>query len=383
MITFVQNNNSMHKISILAALLVLAVSCQEDKGYAIKGTAEGVEDGRTVYVSEISDANSRPERIDSTQIGDEEFELDLEEVDRPNLSFLEIEGLNGNVIFISENTTINFEIEKENLRDSRVKGGKENKRLAQYLDHLKEVNRKVGEGREEMRQAFQEQDSANLARLQETEAEMMDNDKVFKKKMVEDNPDSFVSVMVLTDMMSMKSYPASEIKAMYDQLDDEVKQSPIAKSLEQNLERESAVDIGSKAPDFTAPTPEGDELSLSDALGKVTIVDFWAAWCKPCRVENPKVVKIYEKYHNNGLEIVGVSLDRPGQRDKWLQAIEEDGLPWHQVSHLQFWQDPIAQEYGIRAIPATFILDEEGVIVARDLRGQDLENKVAELLNQD
>lgn len=211
----------------------------------------------------------------------------------------------------------------------------------------------------------------------------MENDKVFKKKIVQDNPDSFVSVMVLTDMMSMKAYPTSEIKEMYAALDEDVKQSPLAKNLEQNLEKEGAVDIGSKAPEFSAPTPEGEELSLSEVRGKVTIIDFWAAWCKPCRVENPNLVKTYEKYHDKGLEIVGVSLDRPGQKDKWLQAIEEDKLPWHQVSNLKFWQEPVAQLYGIRAIPAAFVLDEEGVIVARDLRGERLEKKVAELLGEE
>ena len=233
-----------------------------------------------------------------------------------------------------------------------------------------------------MQQAFQQRDSTQLRVLQEAEAELMDNDKVFKKKMVKENPDSFVSVMILLDMMNMKAFPVNEIKELYEGLDDDVKQSTIAKSLEQKLKSESAVAIGSKAPNFTAPTPEGEDLSLEDIRGEVTLIDFWAAWCKPCRVENPNIVKIYEKYHDKGLEIIGVSLDRPNQRDKWLKAIEDDKLPWHQVSNLEFWNEPVAQLYGIRAIPAAFILDKDGVIVARDLRGQDLENKIAELLNE-
>lgn len=373
----------MRKLIVLAVLAITGIACQQEEGYLIKGTAEGVEDGKMAYVSEITSPNSRPERIDSTEIKNEKFELDLGETQHHNLSFLEIEGINGNVIFISENTPINIEVQKDSMRSSEVKGGNENEVLYTYLDHLKEVNRKVGEGRNEMQQAFQQQDSARLSSLQKTETELMENDKVFKKKIVQDNPDSFVSVMVLTDMMSMKAYPTSEIKEMYAALDEDVKQSPLAKNLEQNLEKEGAVDIGSKAPEFSAPTPEGEELSLSEVRGKVTIIDFWAAWCKPCRVENPNLVKTYEKYHDKGLEIVGVSLDRPGQKDKWLQAIEEDKLPWHQVSNLKFWQEPVAQLYGIRAIPAAFVLDEEGVIVARDLRGERLEKKVAELLGEE
>ncbi|MGM0933408.1 MAG: redoxin domain-containing protein [Bacteroidota bacterium] len=373
----------MRKLLAIAGLALITISCQDDQGYSIKGTAEGIEDGKMVYISEIQNPNSRPERIDSTQIKDGKFELDLAEVENSNLSFLEIEGLDGNVIYISENQPISFEIYKDSLRTSQIKGGKENQTLVSYLDHLKETNKKVGEGRQEMQQAFQQRDSTQLRILQEAEAELMDNDKVFKKKMVKENPDSFVSVMILLDMMNMKSFPVNEIKELYEGLDESVKQSSIAKSLEQKLESESAVAIGSKAPNFTAPNPEGEELSLEDIRGKVTLIDFWAAWCKPCRVENPNIVKIYEKYHDKGLEIIGVSLDRPNQRDKWLQAIEDDKLPWHQVSNLEFWNEPVAQQYGIRSIPAAFILDEDGIIVARDLRGQDLENKIAELLGEE
>lgn len=373
----------MRKLLAIAGLALITISCQDDQGYSIKGTAEGIEDGKMVYISEIQNPNSRPERIDSTQIKDGKFELDLAEVENSNLSFLEIEGLDGNVIYISENQPISFEIYKDSLRTSQIKGGKENQTLVSYLDHLKETNKKVGEGRQEMQQAFQQRDSTQLRILQEAEAELMDNDKVFKKKMVKENPDSFVSVMILLDMMNMKVFPVNEIKELYEELDESVKQSSIAKSLEQKLESESAVAIGSKAPNFTAPNPEGEELSLEDIRGKVTLIDFWAAWCKPCRVENPNIVKIYEKYHDKGLEIIGVSLDRPNQRDKWLQAIEDDKLPWHQVSNLEFWNEPVAQQYGIRAIPAAFILDEDGIIVARDLRGQNLENKIAELLGEE
>ncbi len=117
-------------------------------------------------------------------------------------------------------------------------------------------------------------------------------------------------------------------------------------------------------------------------MGKVTLIDFWAAWCRPCRVENPNIVKVYEKYHDKGFNVIGVSLDRADQRDRWLQAIKDDNLTWTQISNLQFWDEPIAQLYGVRAIPAAFILDENGVIVAKNVRGQDLEQQVKQLLGE-
>ena len=146
------------------------------------------------------------------------------------------------------------------------------------------------------------------------------------------------------------------------------------------LSQQKKIDVGDKAENFSAPTPTGRELSLNEARGKVTIIDFWASWCKPCRMENPNVVKVYNKYHEKGLNIIGVSLDK--KKEAWLKAIQDDNLQWSHVSNLQFWQEPIAQAYGVRSIPATFILDEDGNVIAKNLRGPALEEKIAELLGE-
>ena len=118
---------------------------------------------------------------------------------------------------------------------------------------------------------------------------------------------------------------------------------------------------------------------MSNLKGKVTIIEFWASWCKPCRVENPNLVRLYKEMHSKGLEIVGVSLDR--NRSSWLRAIDDDGLIWNHVSNLKFWQDPIAKLYNIRAIPASFIIDKEGRIIEKNLRGAQLAAKISEILS--
>jgi peroxiredoxin len=371
----------MRNLIILFAFAILAASCEEEKGYFLSGTIEGVEDGTNVYISEISEETERPAIIDTTQVQNGKFEVDLEENNQPNLSFIAFDGIEGNIIYISEDEEITIEAYKDSLRSSRISGGKENRALNEYMSHLKEVNRKIKSGRADMKEAYNAQDSSRFATLQATEQEVKDNDMVFRKKILKKNQDSYVSLMILMDMLNMKVTPVKEIQEMYQSLSEDLKQTTLGKGLEKTLEQQAIVAIGNKAPEFSAPTPDGSELSLSDAMGKVTIIDFWAAWCKPCRAENPNVVKIYNKYHDDGLNIVGVSLDRPGQKDRWLQAIEDDGLEWHHVSHLEFWQDPVARLYNIQSIPATFILDENGVIVDRDLRGDDLETRIRELLN--
>ena len=140
------------------------------------------------------------------------------------------------------------------------------------------------------------------------------------------------------------------------------------------------IDIGYYAPNFTAPNPDGQMKSLNDMLGKVTLLEFWASWCGPCRRENPNLVKIYKKYKDLGFNIIGVSLDK--SMPQWTKAIEDDYLTWDHLSNLKFWQDPIARLYKVRAIPASFILDEKGLIVSKNLRGYQLEAKISELINR-
>ena len=136
--------------------------------------------------------------------------------------------------------------------------------------------------------------------------------------------------------------------------------------------------VGKVAPEINLPNPDGTVVPLSSLRGKVVLVDFWAQWCRPCRMENPNIVDAYKKYRDRGFEVYGVSLDR--SRDKWLQGIEEDGLIWTQVSDLKYWQSEAAKTYNINAIPASFLLDQEGKIIAKNLRGPLLHQKLEEIL---
>ena len=150
------------------------------------------------------------------------------------------------------------------------------------------------------------------------------------------------------------------------------------KKQETDAKKVSATASSDMAPNFEGKSPDGKTISLKESMGKVTIIDFWASWCNPCRQENPSVVAMYNELHSKGLNIIGVSLDE--NLDKWKKAIVDDKITWNQVSNLKGWKDPIAVQYNITQIPATIILDASGKIVAKDLRGDELKAKVQELL---
>lgn len=149
--------------------------------------------------------------------------------------------------------------------------------------------------------------------------------------------------------------------------------------LSMELDRRRAFVEGALAPDFSQPTPDDKSKSLSDLRGKIVLVDFWASWCGPCRRDNPAVVKLYEEYKDKGFDILGVSLDR--DKARWLDAIQADGLVWNHVSDLKGWQNEVAKKYGVSSIPHTVLVDREGRIIARGLRGPALEQKLKELFN--
>jgi len=168
------------------------------------------------------------------------------------------------------------------------------------------------------------------------------------------------------------------MKSVRTKLDVSLDGTSYVEQIESMIARMEKVQVGSEAPDFTLPDVDGNPVSLSSFRGKYVLVDFWAAWCPDCRKENPNIVAAWEKYKNKNFAVLGVSLDR--NRDQWLAAIEKDKLSWTQVSDLKYWSSEAAVLYCIRWIPMSFLIDPEGKIVAVGLEGEDLHNKLEELL---
>lgn len=195
---------------------------------------------------------------------------------------------------------------------------------------------------------------------------------------IRENPNSIVSTYLLYRNFAYR-LESEQIREYLTLLNPSLQESAYGKNLKGYLVTLEKVKIGENAPDFTLADTDGNPVKLSAHFGKYILLDFWAAWCGPCRKENPNVVEAYQKYKDKGFDVFGVSLDRT--KEAWLKAIEKDNLPWTHVSDLIYWQSAPAALYGVRAIPANFLISPEGVIIAKNLRGEDLQNKLAEIFN--
>jgi peroxiredoxin len=211
-----------------------------------------------------------------------------------------------------------------------------------------------------------------------------ENEEVYGRYMRE-NPNSpllaFAFNTYVGDPRSIKSEDAPRTRALFDLLPDSVRSSPrsqaFLKQLDNKVTFDKTVGVGQPAPDFTQNDTAGHPVALSSFRGKYVLLDFWASWCGPCRQENPAVVTAYHKYHDKGFEILGVSLDQ--NEKSWKKAIHDDKLSWTHVSDLKYWDNALVKIYGVQGVPQNFLIDPQGKIIARGLRGEDLQNKLAEI----
>ncbi|TSJ36419.1 AhpC/TSA family protein [Mucilaginibacter corticis] len=194
------------------------------------------------------------------------------------------------------------------------------------------------------------------------------------------NPSSYISLMALTEAGG-QDIDVAAIEPLYKNLSADVRGTSSGKAFEKSIDAARATSVGAMAPLFTQNDVNDKPVSLADFKGKYVLLDFWASWCGPCRGENPNVVTSYKKYKDKNFTVLGVSLDRPGNKEQWLSAIKTDGLEWTQISDLKFWDNDVAKLYGIKAIPQNYLIDPSGKIIGKNLRGDDLMKKLAAILD--
>jgi len=217
-----------------------------------------------------------------------------------------------------------------------------------------------------IKRMYRERDAAIIPKMKEEQY-----------KLLEEHPDCYATAIFFN--LDLREKGLEELTFIYDKLTGRGKNNPYAKKILQRIEKLKALEKGAVAPNFTLKTPDDKTMVLHEIPGKVKIVDFWASWCYPCRKENPFMKKLYEKYHEKGLEIIGVSLDN--DHKKWTAAIQKDGLPWIHVSALKKWKCESVSLYDVKSVPHTVILDGQNRIIARNVRGEELAKLIAELLD--
>lgn len=363
----------MKKFLLPLAVLALAMSaCNTTPKYTISGTVEGEQDG-TVYLLKFKGREA--DTLGKSQLKAGKFTIEGTVTETTDAALI-VEGKKGRTPVIVENAKFTAVLNPADNSLSKVSGTPNQEIINQYMAINYDLGKKRSDFSKAYSEASQAKDEAKMAEIgrQFDEADSLANVEIME--VVKANPDSYVSALIVAN--DMYGVDAEELQANFNLLGENAKASTYGQKISERLAKLDAVAIGKTAPDFTLNTPDGTPLAMSDIKGKVKIIDFWASWCGPCRKLNPDVVKLYNKYHGKGLEILGVSLDR--DKDKWVEAIQEDNLTWNHVSDLQYWNSAAAQLYAVNSIPHLVLLDENNTIVAHNLHGQELEDKVAEML---
>ncbi|MGN7721430.1 redoxin domain-containing protein [Chitinophaga sp. 22620] len=244
-------------------------------------------------------------------------------------------------------------------------------------DLLRSVNKDYETAVKKYRDAAESRDEDKLKKAETRLEQLEASKKAVMRKYLEDNPETPIGMYVLNQVAGYELNP-DEVEPLFNSLSRSVRKYPSAKEFEHRVELARKLAVGQPAIDFNQRDAAGNPVTLASFRGKYVLVDFWASWCGPCRAENPNVVKAFNRFKEKGFTILGVSFDE--RKDKWQQAIEQDGLTWTHVSDLRGWGNEVGKLYGIRAIPQNVLVDPEGKIIARNLRAEDLNRKLEELL---
>ena len=359
-------------LTFIIAIIAL-VSCNKPT-FNVNVELQNAE-GKMIYLKKMLDKEFV--LIDSTVMHDSIVNFVVEKGSIADYYSISIEGVKYPINFFSENNDMSIAGDVKDNKNFSVAGSNAQELIKEYNNENKKFYNQLRELGQQFREVSQTGDQTELERIENEYNQVEKNQNNYISLFLTKNSNNFIAPYILYN--NRYNYELNELEDYVNNFNIKV-ESEFSKLLNDYIAILQRVDIGQTFIDFTQETPEGYLMSISELAGKskLLLIDFWASWCGPCRAENPNVVEVYNEYHEKGFDIIGVSLDM--EKDKWIEASEKDGLIWHNISDLKYWNNEGAKLYGISSIPSNVLIDKNGIIIAKNLRGEDLRNKVEEIL---
>ena len=366
----------MKQLFLILCVTSISLSCTYGQGYVISGEAKGAE-GQPVTLKQFQDI-----QMVSTVVKDGKFTL-KGSLPYPEFCMLHV-GDKAPVQFFLENSNIRIVVDMENIEKSKVTGSKEHDLFQEFVDGMDKYAQQI----KKLNDSYAALSSSNIATQDAVANIRMQAEKVNEERMtfisnfVQKNPGRITTAFIVCNIQELaQSMNMAQLEQLTGSFDAKTVQSQWVKPLKDYVTTNKRTAIGQPFPDITLKTPEDKPVSISDyaGKGKYVLLDFWAAWCGPCRQANPRIVELYKRYKDKGFEIIGISLDR--SKKDWVDAIKADNLTWIHMSDLGYWQSAAAKLYSVSSIPHTVLLDREGKIIAKGLHVVELEKKLSELFD--
>ena len=376
----------MKKIAITALVFTSLLSQKALSQTTINGSLNNIKD--TIDKVFVQYMNKGERAIDSVEVKNGKYSLSLASITEPTqVSLIAKNSLNKSAR-LTRKSVAGFFIEPgtitvtntDSFSNAAVSGSKANLEFEKLTAAAKPYNTQQQELSKKFSALLKEGNKAEAKKV-ENQIDSLDevvNEKVYAAYL-KNNTSSPLALYAL-EIAAGYAIDADKISPLFNTLPAEQQNSFSGKAFKAKLDIASKTAIGKYAIDFTQNDTLGKAVSLKDFRGKYVLIDFWASWCGPCRRENPNVVAAFNQFKDKGFHILSVSLDQPGAKEKWIQAIHDDNLTWTHVSDLQFWNNAVAKEYGIQAIPQNLLIDPKGKIIAKNLSGENLANKLKEIL---